>query len=804
MKILALAIALLPQTVLAATYTVTNTADSGAGSLRQAITDANGTPGVADTVAFNIPGAGVHTITPATGLPIITDAVTIDGYTQPGSSANTNGAGLPDNSVHLIELNGTNSSGGIFQGALILQGSFAFTLRGLVINRAPSAGVQIISANGAIVGCIIGLDPTGLVKLPNVSLGIGADSTGLLLIGGVLPAERNIISGNGYAIGFGCTSGVGGTGHFIQGNFIGTDATGAAAAGNNSGISLCYGTTNVTIGGVTAAARNVISGNNGGAVNISSSFCVTCVTGTLVQGNYIGTDLTGTLPLGNAGSGVGSNTIGNDVIDNVISANTGSGIVVNSGTPADGSLIQGNRIGTDASGLLPLGNAGWGITVIGGGIQIGGTGPGQGNVIAFNGGTSSGGIRIENGATNAIRANSIHDNIRLGIDLGNDGATPNDEGDGDAGQNDLQNFPVLMSVTAGLAEAPVGGTRIQGRLHSSPSGSFDLDFFSNDACVRSPKDFLEGRTYLGSGVATTDAFGEGPFDITVSVGIAPGERVSVTATNAAGSTSEFSQRMPFSITPASGPSAGGTNVTIAGTDFEDGAAVTIGGLTATNVIVASFNQITATVPALAAGSLNDVTVTNTQGTTGTLEKGFVSDFLDVPPAQQFYNFVTTLVTNGITAGVGSGLYGVDQPTLRQQMAVFLLKAKFGLCYVPPPCVGTFPDVPCSSNFAPWIEDLAARGITGGCGGGNYCPQNPVRRDQMAVFLLKTKYGSAHVPPACTGVFPDVPCSSPFAPWIEQLFAENITGGCGGGNYCPGNNNTRGQMAVFIVKTFNLQ
>ena len=172
-------------------------------------------------------------------------------------------------------------------------------------------------------------------------------------------------------------------------------------------------------------------------------------------------------------------------------------------------------------------------------------------------------------------------------------------------------------------------------------------------------------------------------------------------------------------------------------------------------------------------------------------------------ARQFYSNVTTLVTNAITAGIGGGLYGVDQPTLRQQMAVFLLKAKYGICYVPPGCTGVFPDVPCPSTFANWIEDLAAKGITGGCGGGNYCPQNPVRRDQMAVFLLKAKYGSSYVPPECTGVFPDVPCPSQFADWIEQLAAEQITGGCGGGDYCPLNNNTRGQMAVFIVKTFNL-
>jgi hypothetical protein len=127
----------------------------------------------------------------------------------------------------------------------------------------------------------------------------------------------------------------------------------------------------------------------------------------------------------------------------------------------------------------------------------------------------------------------------------------------------------------------------------------------------------------------------------------------------------------------------------------------------------------------------------------------------------------------------------------------------GICYLPPPCAGIFSDVPCPSSFADWIEAFAAAGITGGCGGNLYCPTNPVRRDQMAVFLLKAKYGSGYVPPPCTGVFTDVPCPSTFADWIEQLAAENVTGGCGAGIYCPQTATTRGQMAVFIVKTFEL-
>jgi hypothetical protein len=138
--------------------------------------------------------------------------------------------------------------------------------------------------------------------------------------------------------------------------------------------------------------------------------------------------------------------------------------------------------------------------------------------------------------------------------------------------------------------------------------------------------------------------------------------------------------------------------------------------------------------------------------------------------------------------------------------VFLLRGKNGLCYNPPPCTGTvFGDVQCAGNpFDPWIEALAALQITGGCGGGNFCPTAPVNRQQMAAFLLKARLGSAYVPPACsTPLFPDVPCSNPFAPWIDDLASRGITGGCSGGNYCPADPALRQQMAVFLVKTFSL-
>jgi len=813
--VLAAAAAAFADGLTAATFTVTNTNDSGAGSLRQAILDANGAAG-ADTIAFNIAGGGVHTIAVATPLPDITEDLEVRGFTQPGSSANTNGPGAADNSVHLIEIDGTNSGGGTGAGVLRFANGVDFVVDGLVINRALGAAVQVNSAVGSVTGSFLGTDPTGMTAHSNF-YGVEIEGSTGVQIGGLLPAERNVISGNSSAqIGVGCYFG-GGSGHSIVGNFIGPDATGTAAPpgsspGNQTGVGLCSFVTNVAIGGPTDAARNVISGNSFIGINVSNSFSGFLVTDVVIRNNYIGTDLTGTLPVpnGSAGGSVGVriNTGGNDVIDNVVSGNLGDGIAYNSGLANDGGIIRGNRIGTDASGTQPLPNSGWGFRTQASELLIGGTGAGEANIVAYNGtpGQSAGGIFVENGARDAIRANSIHDNVGLGIDLSPIGVNGNDELDPDTGNNLLQNFPVLSSVTLAqpLGDAPSGGTRVQGFLHSTPSTTFDVDFFANDACVRFPKDFLEGRTYLGSAQVTTDAFGEGPYDVTLPGSIAPGERVTMTATDPAGNTSEFSQRLPFSITPASGPSAGGTGVTIAGTDFEDGATVTIGGVPATTINVLDFNHISAAAPPLPAGSLNDVVVTMPEGITGTLEKGFVSDFLDVPSSNQFYFYVTTLVSNAITAGIGGGLYGVDQPTLRQQMAVFLLKGKHGICYAPPACTGVFPDVPCPSTFAAWIEALAAEGITGGCGGGNYCPQNPVRRDQMAVFLLKAEHGSSYAPPDCTGTFDDVACPSTFANWIEQLAAENITGGCGNGNYCPLDNNTRGQMAVFITKTFKLQ
>jgi hypothetical protein len=807
---------LLASPVTAATVIVNDAGDSsnacattgtGTCTLRDALVYANLHSG--STIAFNIAGSGVHTIMPAAPYPSITATVTIDGFTQPGSSANTNGPGLGDNSVHLVEIDGTNTGGGNFAAAFAFgAGSDGSVVRGLVINRCPSTAIQILTAGGHLIeGNFLGTDPTGSVAHGNGAFGILIDGgASNVTVGGTAASARNLISACAVGgVAFGNDGAAGGSGHLIEGNFIGTNAAGTGALPSDFGISMAYGVTNTTVGGTTPAARNIISGNSGRGIILSNGLGGSSVSNNVIEGNFIGTDVTGTQPLGNQYYGISvygvSNTIGGTAsgAGNVIAANSPGGIDIEAAT---GSFIQGNDIGTDLTGTLALGNQGPGILLSASNVTVGGTDPGAGNVIAFNA-TSGfpGGVLMLSGTGNAIRGNSIHDNFRLGIDLGGDGVTANDLDDADAGADNLQNFPVISSVTYGT------NTTVTGLLNSTAGTTFQIDFYANPACSNFPREFLQGETYLGSAQVTTDGSGNATFDVTTLPATENGARISATATDPAGNTSEFSQRLPFSINIGSGSPSGGTSITINGTNFLSGATVTIGGVSATGVGVTNYTTMTATTPALAPGSANDLFVLNTDGTNGRLVKAFVADFLDVPNSNQFYSYVTELVSNAITAGVGGGLYGVNNNTLRQQMAVFLLKGKHGLCYTPPACTpGFFADVPCPSTFANWIQEMAIEGITGGCGAGIFCPQNAVRRDQMAVFLLRAEHGSSYVPPACTppGVFADVPCPGTFTNWIEQLAAEHITGGCGGGNYCPSDPNTRGQMAVFITKTFNLQ
>jgi parallel beta-helix repeat protein len=352
------------------------------------------------------------------------------------------------------------------------------------------------------------------------------------VIGGTAPADRNVISGNaGDGIEISSVNG-----NTIQGNYIGVNAPGTAPLGNGGeGVRLSVSANN-TIGGIASGAGNVISANGSRGIFLNGS------SGNVIQGNRIGTSASGELDFGNVTDGIrlaassSNTTIGgaSQAAGNVISGNGADGIDIDSSGPATGNVIQRNFIGLSASGSLNLGNAGWGINIDTNtaNTTIGGTGPGDGNFIWFNG---LGGIRLsaDSGTGNAIRGNSIFANLGLGIELAPTGVTPNDPGDVDTGANNLQNFPVIVGASSGG-----GSTNIQGTLHSSASATFQLDFFSNSLCDESGHG--EGRSYLGSTTVNTDGAGNGSFNVTLPVAVAPPGRVAATATDAAGNTSEFS------------------------------------------------------------------------------------------------------------------------------------------------------------------------------------------------------------------------------------------------------------------------
>ncbi len=276
---------------------------SGKTSLRAAIEEAN-FAAEADTINFNIPGAGVHTIQPLSALPAITDPVVIDGYSQPRASPNTLAVG--DNAVLLIELDGTQA--GWASGLSVAAGGS--TIQGLVINRFAGYGIDVYGNGGnAIAGNFIGTDATGLVGLGNGSHGVairqGAQGNRIGIDGAEANAlgDRNLIAGNG---GIGVYIGDAGTeGNVVAGNYIGTTATGFAALGGAGGVQIGWGASHNLIGTNDdgqgdALERNVISGNAGAGIFIFGDSNTPAATGNVVAGNYIGTTADGASALGNA------------------------------------------------------------------------------------------------------------------------------------------------------------------------------------------------------------------------------------------------------------------------------------------------------------------------------------------------------------------------------------------------------------------------------------------------------------------------------------------------------------------------
>jgi hypothetical protein len=451
------------------------------------------------------------------------------------------------------------------------------------------------------LGNYIGTDKSGTSDLGNSGEGVIIVDARDNAIGGTAAGAANVISGNnrnGVQIQDGFSPGIP-TGNEVQGNFIGTNVSGAQPLGNSlGGVSVDDASSN-TVGGTEPGARNIISGNIAEGVLIQN----TDATGNKIEGNFIGTNVSGTQPLGNGSDGVrisraSDNTVGGTAsgATNVISGNSGSnadGVEI-FGSEATGNQVLGNRIGTRADGSGDLGNTDDGVAILAPDNTIGGTtvaarnlisgncGDGvsmvgsaangnevKGNFIRVNdndgvdlsgdgntigGATSAEGNSIfangddgvdvfSSGEGNSVLSNRIFDNVGLGIDLlGANGVTNNDTDDPDTGANNLQNFPVIASAIRSSS----GITTITGTINSNLSQSFTIQCFQADG---DPTDHGEGQFFLGSTTTATNANGDSSVFTCTSNDPEVGQEVSVTATNttgtatntAIGDTSEFSR-----------------------------------------------------------------------------------------------------------------------------------------------------------------------------------------------------------------------------------------------------------------------
>lgn len=624
----------------AATLTVTGTGDTvavdGSVTLREAITSINaganvnadvvpvGAYGTADLIQFNIGGGGAQTISVgAVALPAITDPVTIDGYSQPGSSANTLTVG--DNAVLNISLQGTTP--GLY-GLRVVAGGSGSAIRGLVL-RNHTVGIDLQGSNITVAGNFIGTDRTGTTAAANgTGIAVSIGNIGNNVLGGPNPADRNLISGNSGG-GIVLDSQLQNT---IQGNTIGLNAAGTAALGNGlAGIVIgTIGAASIggpMIGGATAqagtGAGNVISGNGANGIEIVVPPPPTVISGGFIRGNLIGLDATGTTAIPNTGTGIfledstlvsfgdsrlgpidiggsaaGSgnvisghgtgviarsdlvrllgNFIGTDITGTLARPNTfgveisttgGFGVTstIGGNTATEGNIISGNssdgvrifratatmrnnRIGVSATDA-PLGNGGFGVFIDSGLATLGTTIATHGNTIAHNGDTGVqvriGFPAVHNASEAAIQGNRIFANgvgPVAGLGINNsapDVVTPNDAGDGDSGPNDLQNFPVITSASISGGNLTVSGT-----LNTTPGvQAYWIEIFANPAC--DPQGAGEGQSFLGGFTVVTDAAGNASFGPTVLPIPAGQTIITATATSpvtdtAAAHTSEFS------------------------------------------------------------------------------------------------------------------------------------------------------------------------------------------------------------------------------------------------------------------------
>jgi hypothetical protein len=462
-----------------------------------------------------------------------------------------------------VSSNGTAALGNEGDGISVSSGAQGTLLGGLgagagnLVSGNGGTGVALYNTASVLIqGNIIGADKTGTVALTNHGDGVALFFCSQSTVGGATVGAANLISGNA---GQGVSIGGGAANNVIAGNLIGTRSNGLSALPNGgSGFYIYGGAQSNTIGGLTAAARNIISGNGQSGMLILGGGTA----GNMVLGNFIGTDVSGNSPLGNAAEGVGlftgpqNNQIGGGTAGagNVIGASGLRGVFI-SDAGTSYNLIQGNSIGVGANGTTPLTNGLEGVLIVSGAgtnlVGLNTNGSGAGNRIAFSTGA---GVYIgyfddTNTVGNMIRGNSIHDNGGLGIDLlgGMEiypyGITANDADDADSGPNNFQNYPTITNIFASGSL-----TTIAGSLNSDPDRAFLIDVYRNIAA--DPSGHGEGEIYAGHASLNTDGSGNGTFSLAI-IGNFAGQYFTATATDSqTGDTSEFSLAQPATNAPA--------------------------------------------------------------------------------------------------------------------------------------------------------------------------------------------------------------------------------------------------------------
>jgi titin len=435
---------------------------------------------------------------------------------------------------------GVNVSGGVGTQVGGLAAGDRNIISGNHLNGVVFAGP---ASNNWIAGNLIGTDVTGGHAVSNHVSGVLLLESGGNTVGGDLAGAGNVMSGHTGGNGV-FLAGTNSSGNVIQGNLIGTDVTGKLALGNLNGVGLTNAPANL-IGGLDQPARNLISASAQSGIYVAGSLA----TGNQIQGNYVGTDITGSAALANQLGGIylyaPTNFIGGTAIGagNLISGNLADGLSI--GDPGTvGNVVQGNFIGTQADGVSPLGNQWHNLELLNSASNniIGGVAAGAGNRIAFAQTPRYAGVRIRDGcAGNLVRGNAIFSNAGLGIDLGTNGVNPNHTGDVPGGANRLQNYPVLSSASGRYL------TILQGTLNSDAKRTYTLDFYANPA--EDPTGDGQGALWLGWTTVTTDAAGNASFHCALTNAVAVTGFISATATDPDNNTSEFCLCVPNQVGP---------------------------------------------------------------------------------------------------------------------------------------------------------------------------------------------------------------------------------------------------------------